>query len=56
MADRLKLCLCGSEPRSRVDGNNRYHFVQCGDCGRASIHCRTSEEALEAWNKGTDNV
>lgn len=48
-----KVCICGSEPRLQTDGNNRYWLVKCDDCGRASIHCRTSEEAVEAWNGGT---
>ena len=48
----MKLCFCGATPSLRVDDNGRYWFVKCGQCDRASIHCRTREEAVEAWNVG----
>lgn len=48
----LKICFCGSAPFVMSDGNGRYQFVKCGNCDRASIHCRTRAEAIEAWNDG----
>lgn len=45
-----KICFCGSDPVVKPDGNARYWLVECGSCGRASIHCRTRDEAVEEWN------
>jgi hypothetical protein len=48
----LKGCICGNGyPTARTDENNRYHFIVCGVCSRATIHCRTKEEAVTAWNE-----
>lgn len=48
----LKTCVCGDpdEPRRRRDDHGRYSFIECRSCKRATIHCRTPEEAIEAWN------
>lgn len=46
-----KVCYCGSDAVARPDGNGRYWFVKCTGCDRASIHCRTFDEAVAAWNE-----
>lgn len=50
----FRLCECGGEPRGRKDDHGRYSYVECPDCGRATIHCRTPEEAQQAWNHSED--
>lgn len=51
MSVQPKGCYCGASARVTTDGNNRYWFVKCNGCDRAGIHCRTRDEAVDAWNE-----
>lgn len=46
----LKGCICASMPRPERDGNGRYVSLKC-ECGRATIYCKSIEEAEAIWNE-----
>ena len=61
MTDELKpvRCGCGGKADVLVGYPNRkgqiYYRVKCWECGTQTIHKRTREEAIEAWNKAMGN-
>ena len=66
--ERLKPCpFCGGEAEKRYikrkklfafmrfPYNTHYVYVKCKTCGVMSRVCVTIENAIEAWNRRTDN-
>ena len=57
MTDKLKpvRCGCGGEAAVLVGYPNRkgyiYYRVKCWECGTQTLHKRTREEAITAWNR-----
>ena len=50
----LKPCpFCGSE--AKLVNKNEFWIVDCAECFASSRWCDSKKEAIDAWNRRTDN-
>lgn len=52
MAAKMRKCECGADPQIVMDVTNRYHAVECPECGTTTGFVTVDADVIERWNDG----